>query len=169
MGRTTHQPTEARSVTQIARVAVKIGDDYHTLESMVTLAPGADDAEIAEAVETGTRIYTAQRAAMESLITALRFAPVPPRLPTKNQLSAVAGLRARVSIATVAAVYKEIGIDGPEPQTFDQASATLDRLRAIMNGVADDPAAVSADKQSQKLPASEQPQDTDETKESLPF
>ena len=165
MGRTTHQPTETRSVTHIARVAVKIGDDYHTLESMVTLAPGANDAEIAEAVETGTRIYTMQRAAMETLILALRFAPAPPRPATQNQLNAVAGLRARVSVATIAAVYKEIGINGPEPQTFDQASSLLDRLRAIINGTAADPAA----EQPQELPTSQQPQDADETKELLPF
>lgn len=157
----TIQPIETRSsVTQTARVAIKIGDDYHTLESTVTLPPGANDAEIAGAVETGTRIYVMQRAAMETLITALRFAPVPPRPATKSQLSAVAGLRARVSIATIAAVYAEIGINGPEPQTFDQALALLDRLRAIINGVVDDPGAVSA---------IEQLQNADEATESLPF
>ena len=151
-----------RSVSQVARVAVKIGDDYHTLESTVTLPPGASDAEIAEAVETGTRIYTAQRAAMDSLVLALRFAPVPPRPATKNQLNAVATLRSRVSISTIAAVYKEIGIEGPEPQTFDQASALIDRLRAIVNGVADDPATVLAGKHSQEQPA-------EEVTEDLPF
>lgn len=99
------------------------------------------------------RIYTAQRAAMDMLITALRFAPAPPRPANEKQLALVARLRANVSVATVAAVYREIEIAGPEPQTFAQASALIDRLRAIINGVADDPAAVPAGAQEQPAKA----------------
>ena len=153
-----------RSVSQVARVAVKIGDDYHTLESTVTLPPGASDAEIAEAVETGTRIYTAQQAAMNALITALRAA-VPaatPTPPTTRQLNAVGTLQNQLSVATIAAVYKEFEIPGPQPTTKAQASALIDRFKAIINGVADDPAAVPAGESAQAQPA-------EEVTEDLPF
>jgi hypothetical protein len=46
-----------RGVTRIYRVASKIGEDFHTVEMTVTLPVGATDAEIAEAIDLGTRIY----------------------------------------------------------------------------------------------------------------
>lgn len=165
MGRTATQPAMTHSVAQTARAAVKVRDDYFTLESTITLPPDASDATIAEAVATSTRIYQAQQGAMEALIAALRFAPAPPRPATEKQLALCASLRGKVSTATVAAVYAEIGIDGPEPRTSDQASALIDRLRAISNGVADDPAAPTEAPADAEAPAT----DASADEQDLPF
>ena len=135
-----------RGVTRIYRVASKIGEDFHTVEMTVTLPVGATDAEITEAIDLGTRIYQAQSTAMLAEISALRAAipPVPllrPSPPTQPQLDKVGQLQARLSAATTAAVYKELNIPGVAPQTKAQASALIDRLKAIVNGVVPDPAA----------------------------
>lgn len=133
-------------VVRTYRVASKIGEDFHTVEMTVTLPVGATDAEIASAIDLGTRIYEAQSTAMLAEICALRAAlpPIPPphpAAPTQPQLDKVGQLQARVSIATIAAVYKELHIPGGAPQTKAQASALIDRLKAIINGIAADPAA----------------------------
>jgi hypothetical protein len=145
--RTTQQTTQPEhGVTRTYRVASKIGEDFHTVEMTVTLPVGATDAEIAEAIDLGTRIYQAQSTAMLAEIGALRAAlpstpPPQPAPPTRPQLDKVGQLQARVSIATIAAVYRELHIPGVSPQTKAQASALLDRLKAIINGIAPDPAA----------------------------
>ena len=48
------------SVTRTLRAAVKIGEDYVTIEESITLASDASDADIAAAVALGWRIYTQQ-------------------------------------------------------------------------------------------------------------
>lgn len=158
------KPTTERSVTQVSRVAVKIGDDYYTFENAVTLAPGATDEEIAAAIDTGSRIYLMQRAALDAQVAELRAAPPAAsiRRPTRKQIDYLGQLRSQVSNATIAAVYREFGITAPEPQTFDDARALIDRFKAIINGVADDPAAVLAGERSQEQPA-------EEVTEDLPF
>src|SRR5690242_20213376 len=102
MGRASaaQQPTiqPERSVTQVSRIAVRIGEDFYTLESVVTLAPGASDEEISTAIDTGTRIYLAQRSAMDTQVAELRTRmpsalPVP---PTKKQLDEVGRLQGLV-------------------------------------------------------------------------
>lgn len=135
--------TEAVGVVrQVRRIAIKRGDDFLTLENEVTLPAGATDAQIAEAVATGMRIAAVQAAAQEQELEGL-LGQMPEPQPTKPQLMAVGRLRAKVSDATTAAVYGELGIVGPEPRTRGQASQLIDRLQAIVNGVAPDPAAVS--------------------------
>jgi len=132
-----------RSVTQVARVAVKLGEDYHTFEISVTLPPDASDAEIAQAVATGRRISTMQRAELDAQISTLRgmVLELPPMPPTSKQLRYIGQLHGAHSLATIAAVYAELEIDGPEPQTAAQASALIDRFKAISNSIAPDPAA----------------------------
>ncbi len=136
-------PQPQRSVSRTYRVARKIGDDYYTIEEVVVLGVGATDDEIASSIELGTRIYQAQQEAAAVQIAQLRAAiPLaPPRRPSHKQLNAVAALQAKVSIPTIAAVYRELGIVGSEPQTFAEASALIDRLKAIVGGIAPDPAA----------------------------
>lgn len=132
------------SIARTYRVAAKIGDDYHTLEEVVTLPLDATDADIAQAVAVGQRIYAAQQAAVSVQLATLRAAlPVPARSPSKAQLTAVGKLRAKVSVATVAAVYKELAIEGAEPATVEQASVLIGRLGDIVDGRAADPGAAS--------------------------
>lgn len=59
-------------VTRTLRAALKIGDDYYTVEETITLPPTASDEQIAQAVATGLRMYEAQRAAVESQVRELR-------------------------------------------------------------------------------------------------
>ncbi len=107
------------------------------------LGVGATDDEIASSIELGTRIYQAQQEAAAAQIAQLRAAiPLaPPRRPSQRQLNAVAALQAKVSIPTIAVVYRELGIATSEPQTFAEASALIDRLKAIVNGITPDPTA----------------------------
>jgi hypothetical protein len=65
------------SVTRIMRAAVKVGDDYYTIEETITLQPGATPAQIDQAVQTGLEIYTAQWTALQDQIGKLRSGSTP--------------------------------------------------------------------------------------------
>jgi hypothetical protein len=68
------QRNDARSVTRTYRAAVKLGDDYITLEETVTLPIDASDEEVTQAVDLGLRIYRAQREAIDAQVTTMREA-----------------------------------------------------------------------------------------------
>jgi hypothetical protein len=68
------QRNDERSVTRTYRAAVKLGDDYITLEETVTLPIDASDEEVAQAVDLGLRIYRAQREAIDAQVTTMREA-----------------------------------------------------------------------------------------------
>lgn len=133
-------PEAVGTVRHLRRTAIKMGDNYVTLECEVTVLAGASDEQIAEAVKTAMRIAAVQEVAQEEQITQL-LAHIPEPPATERQLQAIGRLRARVSDATTAAVYAELGIIGAEPRTKAQASLLIDRLQAIANGIAPDPAA----------------------------
>jgi hypothetical protein len=65
-------PQNERSVTRIYRAAVRLGEDFITLEESVTLPIDATDDEVAQAVDLGWRIYRAQRAAVEAQVASVR-------------------------------------------------------------------------------------------------
>ena len=71
------QPTVSRTF----RAALRIGEDFYTVEEMVTLPVDASDEMIAQAVNTGLRIYEAQRAAAETQVRELRAQVVTSPLP----------------------------------------------------------------------------------------
>ena len=60
------------TVTRTFRAAIRIGEDFYTVEETVTLPLDASDDTIAQAVNTGLRIYEAQRAAAEMQVRELR-------------------------------------------------------------------------------------------------
>lgn len=62
------QPTVSRTI----RAAIRIGEDFYTVEETVTLPLDASDETIAQAVNTGLRIYEAQRMATELQVRELR-------------------------------------------------------------------------------------------------
>ena len=64
--------TAASTVSRTYRMAVKIGEDYLTIEETVSLPVTASDDEVQEAVALGWRIYTQQRAAAEAQILEAR-------------------------------------------------------------------------------------------------
>jgi hypothetical protein len=90
-----------RSVTRTYRAALKLGDDYVTLEETVTLPVGASDEDIEEAVKLGLRIYTAQQAAIEEQIQALRDAQGAPAPITVREPEAPASEKQRNYISTL--------------------------------------------------------------------
>lgn len=62
------QPTVSRTI----RAAIRIGEDFYTVEETVSLPLDASDETIAQAVHTGLRIYEAQRMATEMQVRELR-------------------------------------------------------------------------------------------------
>lgn len=71
------------AITRTLRAAVKVGDDYYTIEETITLPPNASDDQIREAVATGLRIYEAQRQAIEGQVQVLREQVTTPALPVQ--------------------------------------------------------------------------------------
>ncbi len=61
-----------RTVTRTYRAAVRLGEDFITLEETVSLPIDASDEEVAQAVDLGWRIYRAQRAAVEEQVASVR-------------------------------------------------------------------------------------------------
>ncbi len=60
------------TVSRTYRMAIRHGEDFITVEEVVTLPTDADDATIEQAVATGWRIYLAQHAAVQEQVAAIR-------------------------------------------------------------------------------------------------
>lgn len=93
--------TQECSVTRTYRAALKLGEDYVTLEETITLPVGASDEDIEEAVKLGLRIYTAQQAAIEAQIQSLREAQGTPAPITVRDPDSPASDKQRNYIATL--------------------------------------------------------------------
>ena len=74
---------EQSTVSRTFRAAIRIGEDFYTVEETITLPIDAGDEEIAQAVDAGMRIYEAQRAAAEGQIRELRAQVVSNPLPVQ--------------------------------------------------------------------------------------
>lgn len=70
-------------VTRTLRAAIKVGEDYYTVEETISLPPTASDEQIEQAVATGLRMYEAQRAAVEGQVRILREQVVAQPLPVQ--------------------------------------------------------------------------------------
>lgn len=132
-------PTSSRTnagVTRTLRAALKIGEDYVTIEESITLASDASDADIQAAVALGWRIYTQQREAVEAQISEMRDAygsdrerPVlPSQLRTIDNLQRVLGWDA----AHLANFLAERRLDITQ-LTRRQASAIIEQLRKLFD------------------------------------
>jgi hypothetical protein len=75
--------TREAIVTRTLRAAIKVGDDYYTIEETIQLPADANDDEITQAVTTGLRMYEAQRAAVEDQVRAMRDHVVAQPLPVQ--------------------------------------------------------------------------------------
>jgi hypothetical protein len=99
-------------VTRTLRAAVKIGDDYYTIEETISLPPTADDDQIAQAVDAGLRMYTAQREAVEAQVRNLREQVVSQPLPVQlREPDAPASDKQRAYMDFLA---RELNIDGDQ-------------------------------------------------------
>jgi pyruvate/2-oxoglutarate dehydrogenase complex dihydrolipoamide acyltransferase (E2) component len=74
---------EQSTISRTLRAAIRIGEDFYTVEETITLPIDAGDEEIARAVDVGMRIYAAQRAAAEGQIRDLRAQVVSNPLPVQ--------------------------------------------------------------------------------------
>lgn len=136
-------------VTRTLRAAVKIGDDYYTIEETIALSPGATDAQIAQAVETGLRIYEAQRQAAEQQLRTLREQARPGATAPAADVPASDRQRAYLDriivelnwplerVADFAQGAYQIDL---ATMTKDQASRVIDQLIAIRDGKREAPA-----------------------------
>lgn len=94
-------------IARTLRAAVKLGDNYWTVEETITLPTNATDEEIAVTVATGLRIYEAQRIAVEEQVCVLRD-QLPPPLATMREPDAPASEKQRTYMEYL---LREIGWD----------------------------------------------------------
>lgn len=134
-------------ITRTLRAAVKIGDDYYTVEETIALPPTASDDQIAEAVATGLRIYEAQRAAVDGQVQALREQVVAHALPVQiREPDAPASEKQR---SYMEYLLKELGWDSERLAAFAserslnlltltkrEASELIDELKQVLHPAA---------------------------------
>lgn len=134
-------PTDERSVTRTYRAAVRLGEDYVTLEETITLPIDASDEEVQQAVDLGWRIYRAQREAVDQQVAAVREAQGAPAPITVRDPDAPASDKQRNYIATLqdnlawsneelAGYAGEHGVD-LVTMTKGQASSFIDGLKKL--------------------------------------
>lgn len=127
------------TVSRTYRAAIRIGEDYVTLEETIILPLDATDEEIQKAVELGWRIYQAQRSAIEAQTASIREAQPAPQPPTVRDPDAPASERQRHYIAALqedlswtneqlAAFAQDHHVD-LVTMTKGQASAFIDSLK----------------------------------------
>ena len=132
-------PAPARpqsSVTRTLRAALKIGEDYVTIEESITLASDASDDEIHAAVAFGWRVYTQQREAIEAQISEMRDAygsdreraALPSQLRTIDNLQRVLGWDAAQLANYLAERRLDITL-----LTRRQASTLIEQLRRLFD------------------------------------
>jgi hypothetical protein len=140
-------------VTRTYRAAIKSGDDYITIEETISLPPTASDNEIAEAVDTGLRIFRAQQSAVEAQMAAIRdahpAAPLriadPDAPASEKQRSYLEYLvtTLELSDAQMQTTLREHNTSY-ETLTKSQASEIIDRLKGQVDGRASTPSGDSS-------------------------
>ena len=98
---TTRKGGDERIVSRTYRAAIRIGEDFITLEETVTLPIDATDEEVAQAVDLGMRIYQAQREAIEAQAASIRETAGPPPAITVRDPDSPASDKQRNYIATL--------------------------------------------------------------------
>lgn len=132
---------DERSVTRTYRAAIRLGEDFITLEETITLPIDASDDEVQQAVDLGWRIYRAQREAVEGQIATVRegqaaAAPITVRDPdapaSEKQRNYIATLQDNLSWSNeqLAGYASEHGVD-LVTMTKGQASGFIDGLKKL--------------------------------------
>jgi hypothetical protein len=131
-----HAEQVERSVTRTFRAALRIGEDYITLEETITLPLEASEEDIEQAVDLGWRIYTMQREAMESQVASVREAhsrATITEIPaSERQLNYLAALQNDLNWTEEGLLHyaQEQGIT-LEHMTKNQASMLIEGLKKI--------------------------------------
>jgi nucleotide-binding universal stress UspA family protein len=130
-----------RSVTRTYRAAVRLGEDFITLEETITLPIDASDDEVQQAVDLGWRIYRAQREAVDGQVATVREGhPAAPPITVRDPDSPASD-KQRNYIATLqdnlswnneqlAGYAGEHGVD-LVTMTKGQASSFIDGLKKL--------------------------------------
>lgn len=136
-------------VSRTYRAAIKSGDDYITIEETISLPPTASDSEIAEAVETGLRIFRAQQSAVEAQMAAIRDAhpamplriadPDAPASEKQRSYMEYLVTTLELSDAQMQTTLREHNTTY-ETLTKSQASEIIDRLKGQVDGRGSAPA-----------------------------
>jgi hypothetical protein len=132
---------EERLVSRTYRAAIRLGEDFITLEETITLPLDASDEEVTQAVDLGWRIYRAQREAAETQAADIRSAAPAPAPITIRDPDAPASDNQRNYIATLqdkltwnseqlAAYADEQSVD-LVTMTKGQASGFIDGLKKL--------------------------------------
>ena len=127
--------TPTPTVTRTYRVAVKHGDDYTTVEEVVTLPLDASDADVQRAVALGWHIFAAQREAVDVQIDQIRAAapePAAPEPASDGQRKLIDALadELRWPDVDLDAFAAERGITDWTTLTKRHASGMIDALKA---------------------------------------
>lgn len=132
---------DERLVSRTYRAAIRIGEDFITLEETIALPLDASDEEVAQAVELGWRIYRAQRQAVEEQIAGVRETAGPPPAIVVRDPDAPASDKQRNYIVTLqdnlAWTGEQLATYAQEQQvdlvtmTKGQASTFIDGLKKL--------------------------------------
>lgn len=132
---------DERTIARTYRAAIRIGEDFITLEETIALPLDASDDEVAQAVDLGWRIYRAQKEAAEAQIADIRStigapAPITVRDPdspaSDKQRNYIATLQDQMSWNSeqLAAYAEEQSVD-LVTMTKGQASSFIDGLKKL--------------------------------------
>lgn len=132
---------EQRMVSRTYRAAIRIGEDFITMEETIALPLDASDEEVTQAVELGWRIFRAQREAADAQVTDIRSAIGTPAPITVRDPDSPASDKQRNYIVTLqdnlawnsehlAAYAEEQNVD-LVTMTKGQASVFIDGLKKL--------------------------------------
>lgn len=124
------------SVSRTYRAAVKIGEDYVTIEETITLDIDATDEQIAHAVELGWRIFKAQQDSAKAQILEAResYGDDRERIALPSQLERISDLQRLLGwdAQQLADFLAERRLDGSK-LSRRQASLVVDQLRRLID------------------------------------
>jgi len=130
-----------RMVSRTYRAAIRIGEDFITMEETIALPLDASDEEVTQAVDLGWRIFRAQREAADAQVTDIRSAIGTPAPITVRDPDSPASDKQRNYIVTLqdnlawnsehlAAYAEEQSVD-LVTMTKGQASVFIDGLKKL--------------------------------------
>lgn len=128
---------DPRTVARTYRAAIRQGEDYITVEETATLPFDATDEEIQTAVDTGLRIFTAQREAVEAQVAQIRasapdhVAEEPASDGQRRLIDTLAQEDLDWTLAELDEFAAERGITDWTALTKRQASGLIDALKAL--------------------------------------
>jgi hypothetical protein len=132
---------DERTVSRTYRAAIRIGEDFVTLEETITLPIDASDDEVAMAIDLGWRIFRAQREAADLQVADIREHVIAPPSITIRDPDAPASDKQRQFIGTLQEqlgwTSEQLGVYAGE-QRIDlvtlskgQASTFIDGLKKL--------------------------------------